>query len=367
MTDKQSATAPPAGPRKSKFKSDDNWFDVSGFLDEAYGFVPVVAIITEPAVGYGLGGALLFVDKNKENPKPGFGRPNLTAVGGMGTENGTKGLFAFDSRYWLDDRVQTLTGFFDASINLDFHGIGNNPPLEENPVTYTIEPLGGVFLSKFRLGKSGFSAGVGYGRFSTKVSFEADAADPRLPEISRESNVGGALLSATYDVRDNLFTPTRGFYADLSGGVFTPGLGSDDDFQRTDLTVINYIKLNHVLTLGINGGAAFSFNDIPFYMKPFIVLRGVPLMRYQGDQAAQVEAEVRWQLWKRFSLVFFAGTGAAWNDFDRLENKTTTVAGGTGFRYEIAKKYGLHMGLDVARGEEETAIYIQFGSAWMRP
>ena len=43
------------------------------------------------------------------------------------------------------------------------------------------------------------------------------------------------------------------------------------------------------------------------------------------------------------------------------------VTGGTGFRYELARKYGLHAGLDVAFGPDETAIYIQVGSAWMRP
>ena len=43
-----STTAP------SKFRSaEDGWLDVSGFLDEKYGFLPVVIPITEPAVGYG--------------------------------------------------------------------------------------------------------------------------------------------------------------------------------------------------------------------------------------------------------------------------------------------------------------------------
>ena len=36
----------------SKFRSpDDGWFDVSGFLDEKYGFLPLAVPITEPAVG----------------------------------------------------------------------------------------------------------------------------------------------------------------------------------------------------------------------------------------------------------------------------------------------------------------------------
>lgn len=36
-------------------------------------------------------------------------------------------------------------------------------------------------------------------------------------------------------------------------------------------------------------------------------------------------------------------------------------------RYEIARKYGVHMGMDVAWSRDGGAVYIQFGSAWMRP
>jgi glucose/arabinose dehydrogenase len=55
------------------------------------------------------------------------------------------------------------------------------------------------------------------------------------------------------------------------------------------------------------------------------------------------------------------------NDFERIDNPLTVVTGGAGFRYELASKYGLHMGVDVAFGPDGPAFYVQFGSAWMRP
>jgi len=33
----------------------------------------------------------------------------------------------------------------------------------------------------------------------------------------------------------------------------------------------------------------------------------------------------------------------------------------------VARKYGLHMGVDVAFSPDTSAIYVQFGSAWVRP
>jgi hypothetical protein len=130
---------------------------------------------------------------------------------------------------------------------------------------------------------------------------------------------------------------------------------------------MHYTPLFQEVFLGLRGQAAAGFGDIPFYMNPFILMRGVPAMRYQGEEMAQIEAELRWQFWKRFSIVGFAGTGAAWNNFERFEKTQTVIAGGTGIRYEIARKYGIHIGMDVAYGPDGPVIYVQFGSAWSRP
>jgi hemolysin activation/secretion protein len=121
------------------------------------------------------------------------------------------------------------------------------------------------------------------------------------------------------------------------------------------------------LYLRVRADGAASFGDAPFYLQPFISLRGAPIMRYQGEQVAQIETELRWQFWKRFSLVGFVGSGVAWNDFARFHGRQAIVTGGVGFRYELARKYGIHKGLDVAFAPDNSAIYIQVGSAWARP
>ena len=90
-------------------------------------------------------------------------------------------------------------------------------------------------------------------------------------------------------------------------------------------------------------------------------------MRCQGEKVAEIEAELRWQFWKRFSVVGFAGTGMTSNDSSRFDDGVSIVTGGVGLRYELARKYGLHMGLDVAYGPDGPAIYVQFGNAWLRP
>jgi hypothetical protein len=143
--------------------------------------------------------------------------------------------------------------------------------------------------------------------------------------------------------------------------------GGDDEFERVQLMAIQYVPLLPTLYLGLRGDAAAVFGDAPFYLKPFVSLRGAPIMRYQGNEAASIEAELRWQFWRRFSAVAFGGFGAAWTDFGRFKHVTTVPTGGVGFRYEIARKYGIHMGLDLAFGPDNTAVYVQVGRAWARP
>jgi len=352
----------------SKFRSaEDGWLDISGFMDQSYGFAPVVFPITEPAVGYGLAGGLAFIDKPQEQAQAGFGRPDITAVGGMYTEKGAWGAVAGDVRHWLDDRLQTLVGLGYASINLDFYGVGDDPVLRNEPLAYTLEPLGGVARAKYRLANSRWWAGLGYIFATTQVAFDKPAGTPGLPAFESDSRIGGLTPTLSYDSRDNLFTPTHGTFAEATAGLFSEALGGDADFQRVGLVLTHYVALHPRLTLGLRGDVNLSFGDAPFYMCPFVYFRGVQAMRYQGEHVGQAEAELRWRFWKRFSLVGFVGGGMAWNDFERYEKSHSVVAGGTGFRYEVARKYGLHMGLDVAFGPDDPILYVQFGSAWLRP
>ena len=352
----------------SKFRSaEDGWLDVSGFLDEPYGFLPVAMPITEPAVGYGAAGGLAFISKPPGAAREGFNRPNITVAGGMATENGTWGAVVGDMRHWLDDRLQTRAGVVHASVNLDFHGIGADARLEDNPLQYNLEPAGGMLEGRYRLGDSHFWGGLGYAFARTQVTFDAPAGTAGLPDFRSESTVGGLTPSFMFDSRDNIFTPAHGTYVELSAGVFSEAFGGDDEFQRVRLIAMQFLAFGPRLHLGLRGEAAASFGDAPFYLRPFIYMRGAPIMRYQGQETTQIEAEVRWQFWKRLSLVGFTGGGAAWNDFEHLENTQTVMTGGAGFRYELARKYGIHAGLDVAFGPDGAAFYVQVGSAWARP
>jgi surface antigen Omp85-like protein len=354
--------------RDPRFFAPDGWFDVSGFLDTAYGFVPLAVPITEPAVGYGAAGALIFIDRHAPGAGQAYSRPNIAAVGGLATENGTRGLFAGHMGNWMDGRLRTLAALADADVNLDFFGLGGDR-LPGSGAAYQIAARGGLIGGSYRLGESPWWVGLRYALAKTTVTFDTPFSDlPGVNPRDLDTRLGGLTPSITYDTRDNFFSPTQGWYVDLSVPVFREALGGDVDFDKVGLTAMYYRPLQRSLYFAVRGSAATSSNGTPFYLRPFVWLRGVQMLRYQGDQAGEVEAELRWQFHPRFSVVGFAGAGLARGSPESRGNQEKSVtSAGAGVRYLIAREHGLQMGVDVGFGPNEPILYIVFGSSWMWP
>ena len=347
---------------------EDGWFDVSRFLEQPHGFLPLVVPITEPALGYGAVAAAVFLDPREEAGSEGWARPNMTAVGGLWTEDGSDGLFAANSSLWFGGDLQTLVGGGTVNLELELHGIGEDPALEDDPLGYRLEVDGLVGEGRKRLGDSDFWLALRLAFARARVTFDGPSGG--IPGVEAEADdirLAGPALVLRYDSFDNLFTPTRGLLSDTSVSLFDHAFGGTLDFQLFQQVLIRHWPLSESFFLGARLQANSSFGDTPFYARPFIQLRGVPAMRYQGEQAVSAELELRWQFHPRFSLVGFGGAGLAWTELDSFESEQSAYGEGLGVRYLVARKFGLHAGLDVARGPEENAIYVQFGNAWLRP
>ena len=107
-------------------------------------------------------------------------------------------------------------------------------------------------------------------------------------------------------------------------------------------------------------------------------MRGISAMRYQGESMLLSELQLRWEFMPRWDLVVFGGAGKVFGEETILNSTNTPVekttsfmdadlhtAGGLGFRYELARKFGLWAGVDFATSQDQDlAMYITVGSAW---
>jgi hypothetical protein len=359
----------------------DGKFDASHWLLSRKGFLPVPIIVTEPAVGYGGGAALLFFhsrnnDYNQKKAVPNYqktteGRkpsrpPSISGAVGLATENGTWAAGGFHFGSWKEDSMRYLGGVVYPSVNLTFYGREDRPILS-NGIDYNLE---GWFLLQellFRIKNSNFFLGPEfiYYNADSKLNFKLPV---EIPPWQLNLQSYGLGVKAAYDSRDNIFTPNTGISADISALFYTVDteLTGSKDYRMIDASSKIYWQLINDIVLGWRLHGGFSSGDVPFYALPFIDLRGIPAMRYQGDNILVTEIETRWNVNERWSLVFFGGVGRASNSVTDFSDSEDKWAGGTGIRYLIARALGLYTGVDIARGPEEWVFYIQTGSAWGR-
>ena len=363
-----SAPADASGPKPSRFRDpQDGQIDLGKFLAEPRAFLPIPLIVTEPAVGYGGGIAGMFVRPRKQAGNEGYARPNMSIVGGIATENGTWAGFAGDSSRWFDDRVQTLAAGGGGKLNLDFYGLGDRASLDQK-VSYSLD-----FALLFLQGdwkpapKSHWSFGLRYVYANVEPTLrDAPAQFPGLLD-GEDVKISAPAGVIEFDSRNNLFTPTSGIYAESVYLASSEDLGSTADFQRFQQVVMGWIPFNDQWTLGMRGDYQWASEDTPFFLRPYIKLRGVAAMRYQGDEMASAELEARWQFRGRWSLVGAAGYGTAHSERELFTATRDVWSGAVGFRYELARLFRMHAGMDVGFSNGEAAVYFQIGNAWFRP
>ena len=139
----QAAERPSLAERWNALKAEvfdpaDGQFDLGAVLERAHGFLPVPIVITEPAVGFGGGLVAMFVRPRHQAGKEGFARPDISAVGGAFTENGTRVFVAGDSSLWLDGRLKTTAGVVGGDVNLDIYGLGSTSSEQGEAIRYTL-------------------------------------------------------------------------------------------------------------------------------------------------------------------------------------------------------------------------------------
>ncbi|WP_160938194.1 BamA/TamA family outer membrane protein [Teichococcus coralli] len=225
---------------------------------------------------------------------------------------------------------------------------------------------------RYKFPETPFSAGPRFIYRSSDISLQsqaplADRVDGIIAGFTGGHQYVALGLSLNYDTQDNPFTPLRGMNAVLKHDRYSPAFGSDREFSETQLNVHAFQPIGGKWSVGAKLGIDSVTDDAPFFMAPGVDLRGVEYGRYQGGTALSVEAELRHQFTPRWAGVAFGGYGRTYADNSRLfESQRDIWTYGAGIRYRIARKYGIDLGLDVARGPESTVFYIQFGHAWAR-
>jgi hypothetical protein len=341
----------------------DNAFDISYYLYNLHGFLPIVSPITEPAVGYGAAGSGLFFIPKKNKPGGKYLPPDIVGFAGGYTQNKTWFVGAGYFGFWKDDHIRYRGAGGYGDIHLKYYGKGDGF-LNDNPAKFTINVYGFIQQAIFRLKNSNFLLGGKYVFAKTRVTAFEDSKLPWIDPKEFDFTNSGIGAIGEFENFDNIFSPNKGFRINLTYNQFLEGLGSDRNYGTLSSFVLNFYPVipNRWIS-GLRTEYQMATGDPPFFSYPFLILRGVPAMRYQGKYTILGETEQLVMLTNRWGVVGFGGYGKT---FSENNEKHSAWNAGGGFRYLLARVFGLRMGIDVARGPEEWAVYIVFGNSWLR-
>ena len=214
----------------------DGKFDASEYLMEnAFGFLPVPVIITEPAVDGGLGITGLFFNENKEsaaqrrelmrntdNPGRYLLPPNVTAVAAAYTGNGSWFLGGGHMGFFNKGNLRYTVGGGYADFKLDYYSLGGVEL--PRPVSINTKSYGIRQTLKFRVSDTPWFVGP-LQRFSQAEMSPGRSRDEILPpgvppelgdaifdRLTSDTTLSALGAVAEYDSRDNIFTPKTGLH-----------------------------------------------------------------------------------------------------------------------------------------------------------
>ena len=350
----------------------DGMLDMSEYLsDNRYGFLPVPVVITEPAVGYGGGLFGLFLhdtpdsEAGKNHPGGKTIPPAVTAFGGGATQNGTWFVGGGHRHSWNHDHIRYLVMLGYADINLDIYS-GDVAGFSQNrSISTRTKGYGGLQKLLFRVGDSPVFVGASQVYAKTDISTDSPLVNRVWQRVLGQQSTSSALgVVAEYDTTNNFFYPKKGLSLQGEYRFYRSMLGGDYQYNQFSLNGKYFIPLSRTLTLAFAGDyQSLTHHDrhLTPMARPYIALRGIASYRYQGDYVNTVQTQLAWEFQPRWILQGFVGIGSAADEAHGLWEQTET-AWGTGFRYLIARQYGLHTGIDVAFSEHQQAVYFNVGS-----
>ena len=168
------------------------------------------------------------------------------------------------------------------------------------------------------------------------------------------------VLARALDTRDNIYNPSRGNYAQLSG-EFAGLMGGDFDFNKFILEGRTYYPVGMNKVIAFRGVVGYATGTMPlgqrFSLGGDSYLRGYKDDRFYGYKMVAGTAEYRFPITKNFQGVVFSDVGYAW---DKGENiNFGDVEYGYGFGVRINSPLG-PIRLDYAHGDK-WRVHFSFG------
>ena len=162
----------------------------------------------------------------------------------------------------------------------------------------------------------------------------------------RTSNIGVG-LALTYDTRDVMTNPHRGWYLNLTQCFRPRFMGNKYAFSTTDLQANTYQHLWRGATIAGDVRATFNFGNPSWGMMALLgnsnSMRGYYEGRYRDKHKIEAQVELRQHVWRRNGITVWAGAGTVFDKFSAIRSSHILPNYGLGYRWEFKKNVNVRL------------------------
>ena len=274
-------------------------------------------------------------------------------------------IFTRGEKYMLEGFGEELIDFRDF-----YFGRGNNTPVT-NRETFTYDLLGW----ENRISRKLFKTKKIFLGVETRALhyYNLHLTPGGLLETEKTTGYNGSSSvgfgpALTWDERDNVVNPSRGFYWDFRYSNYSKAFGGTLNYHRTYFDMRKYVMIKpshgHILAMELFGN--FVRGNAPIKELAELggprIMRGYYRGRFRDNYMTAFQAEYRMPVYRRIGVVAFAGLGKVYNP-SSVNLTDLHYSYGGGLRVNINKREKLNLRLDYARGDPQYLGYFYLGFA----
>ncbi len=273
------------------------------------------------------------------------------------TTNGTWYWALYTKLYFDKDNYRTTLAYGDASVNFQYFDELGGEFIDFNTLHDFF-----LFEQQRRVYKRWY-LGLRYRNQKAKTQFEIEGqtGDPQ----KRNMNNLGVVVS--HDKRDFIYNPYHGDYMNFKTAHYRDALGSDFIFDQYEFDFTKFFNINDHKVVAGRVAAFIATGDVPFegqYVVGREDIRGYTNGKHRANQVYDVQAEYRWNFYKRWGMVAFGGIATAVDSPKDITWSGLLPGAGAGVRFMAIPSEKINVGIDVAFGKDDWGIYFRIGEVW---
>lgn len=352
-----------ATAERARFIEDRVWQDSSGYdskSDFSLSAFPIVFFLPETGLAFGGAGISVFnIGKNKA------WRNSSVQLGLAYTLKRQFLLFIPYELYFGDDwRLQGELGYYRYFYN--YYGIGIDSKIED--LEFYDADFPRIIASLTRRIDEVYFVGLQYRLDNFAISDQSELLTSQNPVGFGGGTVSTIGLTASYDTRDDIFYPSKGWNILFLNENSAAACGSSFNFSTfsVDASLFFSVAKNHILAFNYYTG--LTLGESPYFSYFFMSSgkkgRGFNDRRFIDRNINIGQLEYRYPIYKRFSGVAFMSIGTVGGTYADAFTNSGKFAYGAGLRFQLSKKQKSNIRVDVANSQEGMQFYLTIGEAF---